>query len=372
MYTNAISIPPSTSTVSVSILNLPLITTGITTAPFLGPAIKGFETFDVASYAFLIANGDRRIVFDLGAPKNWETDLPPSVAAGVQAVIDNGGTVHVEDYLSDILVRESVPLESIESVIWSHTHWDHMGRASLFPSTTDLVMGAGIMEEFGQGYPLNESSPYLAREVQGRNIREIHFTKKSKRIGGLQYFDYFGDGSFYLLDAPGHELGHLNGLARVTTNPDTFILMGADDYHHVSTLRPSKNVPLPAKIKLTESPESYPVPLPGKIFAKIHPSSHPEDLPDWAANLTSPTRSPFATAPLTGGLIRDPILAHDVVTKVQAFDGDKRVFLVGAHDSSLLDIVEFFPKTANNWMAKGWKEKARWQFLADFEEALGL
>lgn len=41
--------------------------------------------------------------------------------------------------------------------------------------------------------------------------------------------DFFGDGSFYLLDAPGHLLGHMMGLAR--TAQDEYIVMGGDACH---------------------------------------------------------------------------------------------------------------------------------------------
>lgn len=43
-------------------------------------------------------------------------------------------------------------------------------------------------------------------------------------------FDFFGDGSFLLLDAPGHMPGHLMGLAR--TGSDEYVVMGGDCCHH--------------------------------------------------------------------------------------------------------------------------------------------
>lgn len=40
---------------------------------------------------------------------------------------------------------------------------------------------------------------------RGRNLREVNFDTDSNglRLGRFQAIDYFGDGSFYLLDAPG-------------------------------------------------------------------------------------------------------------------------------------------------------------------------
>jgi hypothetical protein len=34
-------------------------------------------------------------------------------------------------------------------------------------------------------------------------VREISFDESDLEIGGFRALDYFGDGSFYLLDAPG-------------------------------------------------------------------------------------------------------------------------------------------------------------------------
>jgi hypothetical protein len=38
--------------------------------------------------------------------------------------------------------------------------------------------------------------------------------------------DFFGDGTLYLVDAPGHFEGHITALARVA--PGTFVFLGAD------------------------------------------------------------------------------------------------------------------------------------------------
>jgi hypothetical protein len=43
-----------------------------------------------------------------------------------------------------------------------------------------------------------------------------------------------------------------------------------------------------------------------------------------------------------------------------------------AHDHTLLDVVDFFPKEANDWKAKGWKEEGRWRFLKGFRKAVEL
>ena len=64
--------------------------------------------------------------------------------------------------------------------------------------------------------------------------------------------------------------------------------------------------------------------------------------------------------------------ANETLRKVQAFDADDRVLVVIAHDYTLLEVVDFFPKEANGWKAKGWKEEGRWGFLRDFQRAVEI
>jgi hypothetical protein len=63
-------------------------------------------------------------------------------------------------------------------------------------------------------------------DLKGRRVNELDFdnSKESISIGRFKAFDWFEDGSFYLLDVPGHSAGLICGFARV--KPDSFILMG--------------------------------------------------------------------------------------------------------------------------------------------------
>jgi hypothetical protein len=38
-----------------------------------------------------------------------------------------------------------------------------------------------------------------------------------------------------------------------------------------------------------------------------------------------------------------------------------------AHDLSLIDVVDFYPETINDWKTKGFKEQGHWRFLRDFD-----
>jgi hypothetical protein len=197
----------------------------------------------------------------------------------------------VEKYVSEILEENNVPLDSIEAIIWRYlpsrlldtttqltsiaaTHTSTTSGALRSPTTTKLIVGSGIKQAFFPGYPTATDSPILSREFDGREVTELSLAEFNLEIGGLKALDYFGDGSFYLLSAPGHAIGHLNALARTTAN--TFIYLAGDSVHHLSELRPHGTNHLPQS-----------VPLPGRghccsgaSFHAIHPLSDITTVPE--------------------------------------------------------------------------------------------
>lgn len=92
------------------------------------------------------------------------------------------------------------------NTLLSHHHYDHTGDPSTFPHSTDLIVGPGFKEEFTPGYPSNPESPIKDSDWEGRTLREVNFVDSSLRLGRFRALDWFGDGSFYLLDSPGVSL----------------------------------------------------------------------------------------------------------------------------------------------------------------------
>jgi len=174
----------------------------------------------------------------------------------------------------------------------------------------------------------------------------------------MKAIDYFGDGSFFFLDAPGHAIGHINALARTSTNPDTFIYMGGDSFHHCAALRPNQYTHLPSSI---EVPNLNPYPCPGDLFNQFHP----------CATQGTTNSSPFVVVGEKSPAI-DVTAAREVVDKIKAFDADENILVIAAHDWSLKDVIQFYPQSANAWKEKEWKEKGRWRFLVDFQKAIDL
>jgi hypothetical protein len=113
--------------------------------------------------------------------------------------------VNVEKDVAEQLRDSNVTLESINSIIWSHNHLDHTGDPSLFPKSTSLVVGPRFKSDKTTfpGYPKNPDALVVDDAFEGREVVELDFST-GLDIGGFPAIDFFGDGSFYILNAPGH------------------------------------------------------------------------------------------------------------------------------------------------------------------------
>jgi hypothetical protein len=120
--------------------------------------------------------------------------------------------------------------------------------------------------------------------------------------------------------------------------------MGFDACHHNGCIRPTKYLPIPSSIAPNPFTKTPIPPSPGALF---------EDLQTRRGR--DKTQSFFYMPREPAGLIAfvDVDEAISTQVKVQEADAQEDVFVVMAHDESLMDIVDFFPKEANDWKAKG-------------------
>ncbi|KAH0830966.1 hypothetical protein FOPE_02139 [Fonsecaea pedrosoi] len=203
---------------------------------------------------------------------------------------------------------------------------------------------------------------------EGRETTEIHFDgEHSLKIGNFKAYDYFHDGSFYLLDAPGHTQGHLCALARTTLGTgegggDTFVMLAGDSVHHGALFRPSKYYPLPDTICPAPYDELDAIQsrCPGALYAALHRASQ-ERGDQEKARTTSMCTVPQDAAD------EDHQAAAHTLDEVTWFDGVANIFTVTAHDFTLLPLIDFFPKTINSWQENDWKTKAHWRFLGPLQ-----
>jgi glyoxylase-like metal-dependent hydrolase (beta-lactamase superfamily II) len=266
------------------------------------------------------------------------------------------GDVKVDKDIAEQLTEQGIPLISVNAIICSHSHIDHVGDPSAFPSSVDLVLGPGFKSEHMPGYPTNPQGLLLDSAFEGRSVREVDFSTSDLAIGGFRAIDYFGDASFYLLEAPGHTKNHLCGLVRTTEN--TFVLLGADACHHPGQLRPSPYLLLPERIYSDPSQPLSSTPGQSAFSTTKFKTLLPQ----------SEDSQPFYR--LNEILHDDLARAEDTLGKLQVFDANDDVLVIIAHDWSLLGLVDLYPLDINHWNERSWGELARWRFLADFRDAV--
>ncbi|KXJ84709.1 beta-lactamase-like protein [Microdochium bolleyi] len=346
---------PAGSVAKVSIIDTGTRCSAMPVSIFLSPPWDGFDHLnDIPSLSFLIESpAGKKLLFDLGFPADLGS-LPPAPS---QMWGSLGIDMKVGKDVSQVLVEQGILLRDVGAVVWSHHHSDHIGDIRTFPKTTDVVVGPGFTKAFLPGYPNNPNAELHESYFNGRNLLEIDFSEpdRSLEIGPFRAFDFFGDGSFYLLDTPGHDHGHLAGLARTTSSPDTFIFMAGDLCHHSGELRPSPYLPLPET--RADKPAAAASGLTPCIFSL-------RLLQDKQVARGRKAGEPF----FNPGLFVDFEQAVRTIEHTQLPDAADNVFVVMAHDAKLLQgkgKVEFFPAQANDWREKGWKRDNTWKFLGD-------
>ncbi|KAL6715775.1 hypothetical protein ACLMJK_006736 [Lecanora helva] len=343
-----LDLPQGDSTVEVHIINT---TTDIVVPAggFVRPVQKGHEYLNMPTFAFLVKNkrSNKSILFDLGARKDWWNHTPSAYAAITTRIPG----LNVQKTVNEILREGGVDDKEIDAVVWSHWHWDHTGDISLFPETTQLYFGPGFKEAFMPGFPTKKDSPVFESDFKGRKVHEVSFDP-AIRIGPYASHDFFGDGSFFLLDVPGHAIGHISGLARTT--PKTFVFMGGDVCHFGGAYRPTQWKPMPSTIPSSVPLDNrFPTPCPCSVFKSSH--REPENFR---------TKPFYQVTQDTGAWYKDPPTAQESVNKLELFDANENVLVCVAHDEGLINTLDWFPNgMLNNWKAQGVKQRSQWGFL---------
>ncbi|KAF7798134.1 hypothetical protein EIP86_009349 [Pleurotus ostreatoroseus] len=195
------------------------------------------EYLDVPSFCFLVSHPTKgHAMFDLGIRKDGKGH-PPATHQLVSRL-----NTKCERDAADILQSGGVEPADIDVIIYSHLHWDHVGDPARF-TAAEFVLGADALALLSSAYPTNASSPYMALPA-GRRAHYTHFTAARDHAQlALAPFgpfacavDLYGDGSFYLVDAPGHLPGHLIAAARVA--PGAFVFLGGDACHNRACYAP--------------------------------------------------------------------------------------------------------------------------------------
>lgn len=237
-----LNIPVSSNTCQLSIVN----TTCNITCPthyLIEPKVAGYDWLNLPTFSFYIKHekSGAELLFDLGSRKDWQNSVPQIAAL----VNDHVNGLKVDKDVLEIVQEGGVNVANIEALILSHWHYDHCGNIAALPKKTKVLVGPGFRDAFLPGYPSKEDSPFHEADFAERDVVEVPFSDDLK-IGRFQAHDYFGDGSLYVLNVPGHAIGHISALVRTT--PDTFVFLGGDVCHFTGVIRPTKHIPLPDEI----------------------------------------------------------------------------------------------------------------------------
>ncbi|KAF9731549.1 hypothetical protein PMIN06_009577 [Paraphaeosphaeria minitans] len=321
------------------------------------------ERYYAPDYCFLIEHTPTgtHYVFDLGMREDLES-LPPLIKKHTLPVF----TPHPKSP-ADILKRHGSPEqqpEKVKAVLFSHVHFDHVGDgAKAGFANAELWVGPTTCTYARPGYPDFEGAPLLSEDFPtdgSRKIVEAYVSderlgedrdgrvgkvaqgkKEGKyeavelrdvgdagwiRLGSFdRAFDVFGDGSAYVIDAPGHSPGHQMLLVRTTTSAlsdlsasssdeDSFVLLAGDCYHH----------------------------------------------PDLLIDPERTARPPYSK----GSMHADPEVAVETIHRTQAFAHRDNVWVMAAHDFSVGEALRKGEKVIegliliNDWRGKKQKPGA--------------
>ncbi|KAF8502995.1 beta-lactamase-like protein [Hysterangium stoloniferum] len=191
------------------------------------------EVHTVPSLSFSLrhSQSNAHLLFDLGLRKDVENFTPST-----QELIKETMPVQIPQDVSESLIKGGIQPKDVTTIVLSHLHFDHVGDHKLFPNAT-FITGEGSRAVLAEGYPSEPSSEQLADSVPVDRTRFLSADDFTSAIAGFPHtYDYFGDGSLYIIDSPGHMRGHLNLLVR-TSAAGTWLYLGGDTCHDPRLLK---------------------------------------------------------------------------------------------------------------------------------------
>lgn len=185
------------------------------------------NTLLAPSLSFILHHSVTRasLIFDLGIRKDTH-NYPPRTQERIRSTF----TVRIPQDACDSLEKGGLSPGEINHVCLSHCHWDHVGDPRPFTSAQFLV-GAEAHSLFNPGWPADPNSTFPS-DLLPRDRTTFLSSEKWSPIGPFSHaFDFYGDGSLYIIDSPGHLPGHINLLAR-TSSDGGWIYLAGDSAHH--------------------------------------------------------------------------------------------------------------------------------------------
>ncbi|KAL0252991.1 hypothetical protein SLS55_008444 [Diplodia seriata] len=192
-----------------------------------GAANDRFRMYNWAFHIYHPAT-DRHVLWDLGMDGDPAKYTPWVQKFMFDDVHPVGPRVSIEEQLRG----HGVDADRIDAVLFSHAHWDHCRPiAKAFPNAT-AYFGPGTKDFCSPGHLQDPSSQWDASFFD-----PVNATERWEELGGPwkpfaafdKAMDFFGDGSFVIIQAPGHMPGNL--CAAACTPRGDWVLLGSDCCH---------------------------------------------------------------------------------------------------------------------------------------------
>ncbi|KAJ7112809.1 Metallo-hydrolase/oxidoreductase [Mycena crocata] len=168
---------------------------------------------------------DRHFIFDLGLRRD-SGSYPPEVQANYLQLMP----YEVPQSVEESCKKGGLNPAEIEAVVISHLHFDHIGDCTPF-SKAKFILGVEGKAALDDGYPGNPKSHYLTASTPADRTTFLNKEDFNTSIGPFPHaVNYFGDGSAYIIDTPGHCAGHITVLAR-TSRDGSWMYIGGDVAH---------------------------------------------------------------------------------------------------------------------------------------------
>ena len=162
--------------------------------------------------AYVVETDSERILIDTG--------LHPGACADPSTFYEGAAAMNLFTLEVDQPVHEQVDPATIDRIVLTHLHYDHVGGLSLLPSSIPVVVQRREWEAGGDPGAIERNFFYPRDYVDDE--REVILVDDDH--------DLLGDGSIELLLTPGHTPGHQS--VRVGDG----LILGADVTHFASGL----------------------------------------------------------------------------------------------------------------------------------------
>ncbi|KAE8375353.1 beta-lactamase-like protein [Aspergillus bertholletiae] len=236
MQDSNIELPTTDAYVDVQLLN-----GGSMTAKYhvlhAGEPADEFRLYNWAFYIYHAKQG-RRMLWDLGMSSNPD-DFPPAIANG--PLEETRAQAPYEPIEKQIERRIGVTADEIDTILLSHAHFDHCRPISQTFKDATVLFGPGTSEYCAPGHFMIPTSTWDGRYFDPKRATERWGTVKGPwtRFGPFERaMDFFGDGSFWVIQAPGHMPGNLCACARLATGE--WVMLASDCCHSRALLDGTK------------------------------------------------------------------------------------------------------------------------------------